>query len=138
MRPRHAILHERYVELGPVATRFFEGLVQGHRCGKDQAAKVLALLGTYRRDDLVAALARAVRFQAFSLRAVERILAAQARPKTALESLADTEHRHLESLLTSEPVPPREPTEYQNLLPSELLDDGDPNEDTHDEPHRAS
>jgi transposase len=125
-RPRHAILHERFVELGPVAVRFFEGLVQGHRYGKDQAAKVLALLSTYRRDDLVAALTRAVRFQAFSLQAVERILAAGARPKTPLESLADTEQRHLEPRLTAEPVPPRGPDEYQDLFPPEASEDGEP------------
>ena len=46
--------------------------------------KVLALLGTYARADLIAALKRAVRYGAYSFNAVERILAVQARPKTVL------------------------------------------------------
>jgi hypothetical protein len=39
------------------------------------------------RADLVAALERACRYRAFSLTAVERILAAQAQPKSALDVL---------------------------------------------------
>ncbi|UCC48014.1 MAG: IS21 family transposase [Gemmatimonadota bacterium] len=135
---RHAILKDRFVELGPSAVRFFEGLVQGQRCGKDQASKVLALLGTYRQEDLAAALERAVRFQAFSLRAVERILAAQARPKTPLESLADEHQLHLQPLPESEPVPPRGPDEYQRLLPWEPPEDGDPSEEGTNEQPDAS
>ena len=41
---------------------------------------MLGLLATYHREDLARALQRAVRYRAFSWSAVERILAAQARP----------------------------------------------------------
>ncbi len=122
LRRKHAILQERFAELGAVASRFLEGLVQEHRYGKDQAHKVLALLGTYHRDDLLAALERALRFRAFSLAAVERILAVQARPKTPLASLGDEERDHLRPLLEDPPVRPRPTAEYQSLFPEEPPD----------------
>ena len=126
LRKKHAILPKRFAELGPAAGRFLAGLVQDHRCGKDQAHKVLALLGTYHRDDLVAALERAVRFRAFSLQAVERILAVQARPKSPLASLNEEERRHLQPLLDDLPVPPRPTAEYQDLMNQETSEDDDP------------
>jgi transposase len=126
LRKKHAILPERFAELGPAAGRFLAGLVQEHRCGKDLAHKVLALLGTYHRDDLVAALERAVRFRAFSLQAVERILAVQARPKSPLASLNEEERRHLQPLLDDLPVPPRPTADYQDLMNQEPCQDDDP------------
>ena len=84
------------------------------RYGKNQAGKVLALLGTYARADLLAALERAVRFGAYSLNAVERILAAQAQPKSVLDiagraANAGTCPPHLRD----NPVPPRPTADYQ-------------------------
>jgi len=64
----------------------------------------------------VRALARAVRYRAFSLRAVERILAATARPKSLLETMADEVRERLEQLHPDPPVPPRPTSEYQSLL----------------------
>jgi hypothetical protein len=134
LRKKHAILTERFAELGTVASRFLEGLVAAQRYGKDQAHKVLALLGTYHRQDLIAALERAVRFRAFSLSAVERILAVQARPKTPLDALADEERHHLRPLLSDRPVPPRPTGEYQSLFEQEPPDHGDPPDSESPEP----
>jgi transposase len=113
---RREALRERFAELGPLAVRFLEGLLSAQRCGWDQAQKVLALLGVYRRDDLLAALGRAVRYGAFSAKSVERILAVQARPKTCWDRMAEEESAHLGELLSDDPTPPRSATEYQNLL----------------------
>jgi hypothetical protein len=118
------------VELGPLAVRFLEGLIRTQRYGKDQAHRVLALLGTYTRADLLAALERAVRYGAYSLAAVERILAAQARPKDVLERLAEEERRQLPPQLSSDPISPRPTSDYQPLLPEEPADDGPPSEKT--------
>ena len=71
--------------------RFLEGLLQVQRYGKDQAQRVLALLGTYARADLIAVLERAIRYGAYSHAAVERILSAQTRPRTILDVLAEEE-----------------------------------------------
>jgi hypothetical protein len=101
--------------------------VRTRRYGKDEAHRVLALLATYAREDLAAAMARACRYRAFSLTAVERILAAQARPKSALDVLAADARLHLTALMGEEPVPARATAEYRHLL--EAPDDGPQDED---------
>jgi transposase len=120
-RRRQAQLEERFAELGEAGGRFLEGLLQAQRYGKDQAQRVLALLGTYARADLIAALERAVRYGAYSHAAVERILSAQARPRTVLEALAD-EERQLPPWLGEDLVSPRLTSSYEYLCESEPHD----------------
>jgi transposase len=127
-KQKEALLRSRFAELGPAATRFLDGLLKTHRLGKDQAQRVLALLETYRKPDLTAALERAARFGAFSLRAVERILAAQAQPKTPLEALGDQQQEHLRKILEDRPVPPRPTADYEQLYPQEPPDDEPPSQ----------
>jgi transposase len=124
-RQTEAMLRERFAELGPNAARFLDGLLAAQRYGKGQAFKVLALLATYARPDLLAALERAVRFGAYSLNAVERILAVQAQPKGVLDILADQERQRLAPHLTDNPVLPRPTTDYQHLV-EEPTDHGSP------------
>jgi len=124
---RHEQLAQRFTELGADGPRFLEELVRTRRYGKDEAHRVLALLATYARQDLVAALERAARYRAFSLTAVERILAAQAQPKSALDSLEDEARPHLAALVGDQPVPPRSTAEYLHLLESK--DHGSQDED---------
>jgi hypothetical protein len=126
---RRVVLRERFTQLGSVAVRFLEGLLATQRCGWDQAQKVLALLGTYRREDLLAALERAVRYGAFSLKSVERILAVQARPKTGWDRMAEDKPSHLGELLGNDPTPPRPAAEYQHLL----FEESDHHDDTEEE-----
>jgi len=128
------VLQQRYAELGPVASRFLEGLVQQRRYGKDEAHKILALLETYHRQDLLAALERAVRYGAYSRSAVERILAIQATPKTALDRLADQEQQQLKSLLGDAPVRPRSGKDYQKLLDDQTRE----TPDAHAQPNPAT
>lgn len=67
--------------------------------------------------DLCAALERAVRYKAFSYKAIERILSVQARPHTVMESLADDGNDQLRKLVDDDgPVQPRDPAEYQGLI----------------------
>jgi transposase len=126
-RHRQAQLEERFAELGATAVRFLEGLLEAQRYGKDQAQRVLALLGSYARQDLIAALERAVHYGAYSHAAVERILSVQARPKSGWETLAEDERRHLPPWLDEEPVPPRPTSDYQHLGDQEPTDHADPN-----------
>jgi len=132
LQQRREALRERFGQLGKVAARFLEGLLAAQRCGWDQAQKVLALLGTYRRDDLLAALQRALRYGAFAAKSVERILAVQARPKTCWERLAEEETSHLGELLCDDPTPPRPATEYHHLLfeESDHHDESEEKDDT--------
>jgi hypothetical protein len=113
---KYEVLRERYQELGPAAGRFFEGLIQRRRYGKDEAQKVLALLSTYRRADLVAAIERAVQYGAYSRSAIERILAVTARPKTPLEQMMDREAEQWRSCGDAPPVVPRSGKEYDQLF----------------------
>ena len=123
---RQAELEERFAELGATGRPFLEGRVRTQRYGKDQAQRVLALLGTYARSDLIAALERAVRYGAYSHAAVERILSVQARPKTILESLAE-EERRLPPWLGEDLISPRPTSVYQYLCESEPDNHENPN-----------
>ena len=123
---RRAQLEERFAELGELGRRFLEGLLRVQRYGKDQAQRVLALLGTYTRSDVITALERAVRYGAYSHAAVARILLVQARPKTTLEALAE-EERRLPPWLGEEEVSPRPTSGYQYLCEPEEDEDEDPN-----------
>ena len=114
-RLRRDVLQARFAEFGDVATRFLEGLWQAQRQAPSQAALILELSGVYRRPDFVAALERAVRFGAYSLSSVRRILEIQARPKSALESLLDSPGEPLTSL-SDISSPPRPTSAYQSLL----------------------
>jgi transposase len=115
-RRRHEQLAERFTELGPDGPRFFEALVRTRRYGKDEAHRILALLATYARADLVAALERACRYRAFSVTAVERILAAQAQPKAPLLALAEETTAALTGAIGGDPVPPRSMADYLALM----------------------
>jgi len=117
-KEHEAVLRERFTELGSAASCFLDGLLRDQRYGKSQARRILALLGMYTTRDLVAALERALRFGAYSVGAVERILSRCARPKSVLEALVDeapqATRRQLQSLL-DEQVPPRPLSDYRHL-----------------------
>jgi hypothetical protein len=115
-RRRYEQLAERFAELGPDGPPFFDALVRERRYGKDEAQRILALLATYTRADLVAALARARRYRAYSLTAIERILAAQAQPKPPILALTEEATAHLRALVGADAVPPRSTADYLPLL----------------------
>jgi transposase len=119
-RLEQAQLLERFAALGPVAATFFHGLVQSQRYGRHQAHRVLALLGSYARKDVLAALERAVHYGAFAAATVERILAVQARPRTVLDQLAEQERDHLETLLRGPQVAARPITDYRAFFVEEV------------------
>jgi transposase len=109
-------LAAHYAAFGEPGTRFLEGLLAGNRFGKSQAERVLTLAAAYPRADVVAALERAVRYGAFSLAAMQRILAVRGRPRTPLDVLADDHRTCLERLCDGTPTPPRPTSDYQALL----------------------
>ena len=113
---KRELLEQRFAEFGPDGVRFFDELLRARRNGKDEAARVLGLLTIYRREDLARALERAGRYRAFSWSAVERILAAQAKPRSAMEALAIDARDHLNEILRQLPLAPRSTAEYQMLL----------------------
>ena len=132
---RALLLRQRFSELGPVAVQFLEGLLAKQIQGKLQAQQLLALVAHYRRDDVCAAFERAVRFGAFSLAAIRRILAATAKPKPLLDELADLHREMLDPLLRDDVIGPRPTSDYQHLLlPEEPADETPSEEKPQDEP----
>jgi hypothetical protein len=93
-----------------------DALIRERRYGKDEAQRILALLATYTRTDLIAALARACRYRAYSLTAIERILAAQAQPKSPILALTEEATAQLTALVGADAVPPRPTADYLSLL----------------------
>ena len=132
---KYEILKTRFDEMGEVASRFFAELVKRRRYGKDEGYKILALLETYHRRDLLAALERALRYGAYSRSAIERILAVSATPKTSLDKLADKEQQQLHDLMGGESVKPRTGKEYRELFdqPCEEQEREDDTTDADDE-----
>ncbi|HSB12962.1 MAG TPA: IS21 family transposase, partial [Bryobacteraceae bacterium] len=125
-RPEHAsardsqqkreLLKQRFEEFGTDGILFFDGLLKSRRNGKDEAGRVLTLLAIYRREDLGRALERAVRYRAYSYTAVERILAAQAKPRSAREALVIEARDHLHDILRETRLGSRSTADYQALL----------------------
>jgi transposase len=126
-------LKERFAEFGRDGLVFFEELIRTRRCGKNEAARVLGLLTTYHREDLVRALERAARYRAFSWSAVERILAAQARPRSVWEALETEAQEQLDEILRQAPLSARSTAEYQSLLEETAFVD-EKDHDDHNEP----
>ncbi|HEX8814280.1 MAG TPA: IS21 family transposase [Terriglobales bacterium] len=116
LRRKQELLRQRFEQLGAEAAAFFDQLIRARRFGKDEAVRILGLLAIYHQVDLRAAIERANRYRAFSRTAVERILAASARPRSALDSVDQQARQHLDELLRQNPVPPRATSDYQQLL----------------------
>jgi transposase len=121
-RPRREVLQARFAEFGDIGTRFFEGLWQAQRYAPSQACLILELSGAYMRSDFIAALERAVRFGAYGLSNVRRILQLIALPKSSLDSLLDAASAPLASL-SDFSAPPRPTSDYQSLLSTETNND---------------
>ena len=121
-RPRHnerqsrEALLERYKNLSSRCALFLERLLERRRYGKHEAVRILGLLGLYRRQDLIEALERALRYGAYGFSSIERILGLQAQPRPPLEALAEESRDHLRELIDGERIEPRPTSEYQHLL----------------------
>jgi ParB-like chromosome segregation protein Spo0J len=135
---RTVLLKQRFTEFGPIAVQFLDGLLAKQIQGKLQAQQLLALVAHYQRDDVLKALERAVRFGAFSLAAIRRILAAQARPKPLLDELAELHKDALDPSLRQEPIGPRPTSDYQHLLSPEPTDEPPSEEKPTDPPDAES
>jgi hypothetical protein len=109
-------LQQRFAELGDVAARFLEGLLRRQRYGKHQAIRVLSLLRTWHREDLLAAMDRAVRYHAYSLSSLERILAIQATPKALWQTVDEDQEKWSEGLPHTEASEPNDNSRRQCLL----------------------
>jgi len=120
-------LRQRFGEIGEVASRFLEGLLKKQRYGKHQAQRVLTLVSAYHRHDVVASMERAIRYHAYSLSSLERILHMQATPKASWQLLSEEQQKALRKLTESDSIEARPSADYQYLLFEE--NDSDDTED---------
>lgn len=122
--------------MGDGADTFFRLLCLGPvRLWPHSARQILLLRARYETQDLDAALAHAARFGATDHRAVERILAARAAPRTLDEYVAEETARRLEEAFGERRVEARDLTEYDRLplwqrRPTPLLTPHDPPDST--------
>ncbi|MBT8050653.1 MAG: hypothetical protein KJO70_05620 [Gammaproteobacteria bacterium] len=84
------------------------------------------MLRAYHRDDVLAAMERAVRYHAYALSSLERILAMQATPKPSWLGFGQDQPQILEQLTETESIQPRSSAEYQHLLFEENDSDDHP------------
>jgi transposase len=131
------VLQERFAEFGEHGGRFLEGLLGKQRCGKHQAQRVLVLFRSYSRDDVMAALERAVRFHAYSYSSLERILSVLGTPRPPWQSCTEEQERFFEDWDDVTPIGPRPSSEYQHLLFDEESAD-DSKEDHEPEDHELA
>src|SRR5262249_44775061 len=135
---KYELLREVFAEWGAEGAFFLDELVRTRRCGKNEAARVLGLLATYHREDLARALERATRYRAYSWSAVERILAAQARPRSVWESLEAEAQEQLDEIFRQSPLSVRSTAEYQSLLEETAHGVEDETEDDQDSPDEGN
>jgi transposase len=125
------LLQKRFAEFAEHGSRFLEGLLGKQRCGKHQAQRLLVLFRSYSRDDVMAALERAVRFHAYSYSSLERILSALGTPRPPWQTCTEEQEKFFEDWDDVTPVGPRSSSEYQHLLFNEELAD-DSEKDVHE------
>lgn len=109
-------LHFAFEGMGEQAGAFFRLMSLGvPRLWGHQARQILLLRERYTTADLDDALGHASSFGALDHRAVERILAGAATPRTLDEYVAEETARRLEETLGEKRTGPRDLTEYDHL-----------------------
>lgn len=110
------VLRNAFQELGPQAEGFLRGLeAQKPRSAGYHARYILALRERYATSDVLAALAHAQAFGAFSHDAIERILVARAEPRRLDEYVAQVAAEKLERVVGLSSTEPRPLSEYDAL-----------------------
>ncbi len=109
-------LRVAFARMGERSAAFFAALevAQPRFCGH-HARQILGLRERYDTADLDSALAHALAYGAFEHKAVERILAARATPRSLDEYVAEDTVRHLEQTLGACTIEPRDLDEYDRL-----------------------
>ena len=109
----------RMAELGEVGAQFAAGVCERQRFRGVHLAGVLAHQERYALDDIVAALDRAVRYRAFDVQAVTRILQSTATPRLLPDTLAAAARERLRQELAHMQVPAREMGAYATTVRAE-------------------
>jgi hypothetical protein len=110
--PDPELLRKAFADLGPTGAEFFSRLeAQKPRSAGYHARQILVLRQRFHTDEVLKALAHALRFNALDHAAVERILRARAPMRPLEEYMA----RQIDERWTEPPTCPRDPAEYDAL-----------------------
>lgn len=109
------LLQERLAAWGPSAEDFATKLRARKRYPGAELNHILGLQVTWSADDIVKALAHAMKYGAFDARAVERILEARHKPRRLAEQIADATRGHVREVMKGHPVEQRALSSYETL-----------------------
>ena len=130
------LLTARLAAWGQSAEDFASRLRARRRYPGPELSHILGLQLTWSADDIVKALEHAMRYDAYDVRAVERILEARFKPRRLAEQIADATRTHIREVMKGHPVEQRPLSSYETLrvgdpLPNkeESRDDEAPDKD---------
>lgn len=128
-----ALLTARFSVWGPAAEDFAMKLRQRKRSPGPELQHILGLQVSWSADDIVAALAHAMKYAAYDARAIERILEARHQPRRLAEQIAAATRGHIREVMKEHPVEQRALSSYETLrtgdrstTPDEVPHDDDP------------
>ena len=109
-------LRGAFEQMGELSLAFFKSLSIGPpRSWSHAARRILLLRERYETDSIDAALGHAVGYGAFTVEAVERILAARHRPRTLDEYVTEDAAQRIDASLGESRAGPRDLGEYDRL-----------------------
>jgi transposase len=130
------LLTARLAAWGPSAEDFAARLRTRRRYPGPELSHILGLQLTWSADDIVKALEHAMRYDAYEVRAIERILEARYKPRRLAEQIADATRGHIREVMKGHPVEQRPLSSYETLRTGDPLPDMDKEEPRDDEPPR--
>jgi transposase len=119
------LLAERLSAWGPSAEDFAKKLRTRKRYPGPELSHILGMQLTWSADDIVSALEHAMRYDAYDVRAVERILEARFKPRRLAEQIADATRGHIREVMKGHPVEQRPLSSYETLRTGDPLPDKD-------------
>jgi transposase len=109
------LLVSRIAAWAPAAEEYARHLRAAKRCAGPELTRLLGLLATWSADDIVSALQHALDYEAYDVRAVERILEARFHPRTLAEQIASSTRAQIRDVMRDHPVVQRPLASYQTL-----------------------
>jgi transposase len=109
------LLTERLTAWGEAAATFGQRLRQKKRCPGPELAHLLGLQVTWSAEDIVKALEHATLYDAYDVRAVERILETRCKPRSLEAQIAETTRSRIREVMREHPIQQRPLTDYAAL-----------------------
>ncbi len=109
------MLTERLTAWGEAAATFGQRLREKKRYPGPELAHLLGLQVTWSAEDIVKALEHATLYNAYDVRAVERILETRCKPRSLEAQIAETTRSRIREVMREHPIQQRPLTDYAAL-----------------------